>query len=100
MEYLKGTIKDGEKVLAENIDIKLTIENRPQGFSSWNGYFSLSSPSNVEFQKLCIQAPGKSFDLFLEDERKGKFHIPKILTTSGTGSWIYFEGSGGLEKPN
>ena len=99
MEYLKGTIKDGEKVLVENIDIKLTVNNRP-GFSSWNGYFSLSPPANVDFQKLYFQNPGKSFDLFIEDERKGKFHIPNILTNSSTGSWIYFEGSGELKKPN
>ena len=99
MEYLKGTVKDGEKVLIENIYIKLTVNNS-SGFSSWNGYFSLSSASNVNFQKLFFQNPGKSFDLYLEDERKGKFYIPNILTNSSTGSWIYFEGSGELKKPN
>lgn len=99
MAYLKGTIKDGEKVLIENIDIKLSVNNNA-GMSSWNGYFNLPLTANMNFQKLYLQNPGDSFDLLLENNRGGKFHIPNLLINSGTDTWIYFEGTGQLEKSN
>ena len=90
MAYTKCKVLDGDKVIAENVDVEI-IEDLPLvGTTSWKGGFYL--PSGVTVRA------GASLKLLLEDGRSGQILVTGNSPRSGaTSNLIVFVGSGGLE---
>lgn len=84
-----GTIKQGDKIILENISIWFDVTKDPRsGLKDWHGSFTLSSEKYIE--------PGGPYRLILDDGRQGDILISDVQI-SGSGSSVQFQGSGPLK---
>jgi hypothetical protein len=89
MQRVNGTIKDGEKLLAQDIEIWLSESIDPRsGLHRWSGSFDLHSGKYIE--------PGGPYNLILEDGRTGNIIINNVITGS-RGEAAHFVGTGPLQ---
>ena len=83
----RGTIKDGDDVLFENVEISLTTKGGSPQFSEWYGSFRLPRGGYID-------PAGENYQLELDDGRAGQIFIRRV-----DGRDMQFRGSGELKKP-
>jgi hypothetical protein len=89
MRHAYGTIKDGDKILIENVAIwyDVTIDPR-SGLKGWYGSFTSQTEKYVE--------PGRPYRLILDDGRSGDILISNV-EIRGSDCTVRFRGSGTLK---
>lgn len=88
MEYLRASLKKGDQVLFEDLDITLAGLKSATGLKEWYGSFKLPADGHIE--------PGGPYRLILEDGRSGDILINNISISSDQLTLVHFVGSGPL----
>jgi hypothetical protein len=93
MPHAYGTIKQGDKILIEDLVVVYEMtKGARSGLSSWYGSFVLPA------EKLKQIKPGGPYRLILDDGRSGDIRTTNIPIGSSTlGYSVHFEGSGALK---
>lgn len=88
MEYLRASIKEGDQILFEKLDVNLAVRKSASGLKEWYGSFELPAGGHIE--------PGEPYKLILEDGRSGDILINHISITNDLPTLVHFLGSGPL----
>lgn len=89
MRRLRGTIKEGDEVILENVEILLTEIKPPLGLQEWRGTFKL--------QEFRYFEPGQQYTLILEDGRSGQIIVSGETISPPFPASVRFQGSGDLK---
>ena len=89
MKNLRGTIKKGDEVILEDVEVFLTVKKPPLGLQEWHGTFKLP-----EFRYF---EPGQQYKLILEDGRSGQIIIGGGTISPPFPASVSFQGSGDLK---
>jgi hypothetical protein len=89
MEYLRASLKEGDQVLFENLEVNLFVRESASGLKEWYGSFELPASGYIQ--------PGGPYKLILEDGRSGDILMSDILISSDLPTLVHFLGSGPLE---
>lgn len=79
----RGRIKEGDDIIAQDIEIALTMKSGSDSLTEWYGSFNLPARTHID--------PG-SYRLELADGRAGEIIVVKVV-----GSFARFQGSGELK---
>jgi hypothetical protein len=82
----RGTIKEGETTILEDIELSLTTGRGRDTFTYWHGSFRLPKGKYIDV--------GGPYQLILDDGRAGE-----MIITRANDSDVQFQGSGELKKP-
>ena len=86
---VRGTVKDGEKVLLEGVDTWVDFVDSLSGTRSWRGQLVLPGSKHIE--------PGGPYRLELEDGRAGDIFVT-LVPMSGEDEVVKFSVTGPISQ--
>jgi len=87
MEHVRGRVLDGDKVLAEGIEITAVVDPRARS-KRWYGCFIVSGAWSPE-----LSGP---FRLEFDDGRSGEILVRRTKSSDSEQTTVFFDGTGAL----